>query len=99
MPRLSVNSEIAIMPLTPDEIQILFDVVGATQAVEIDCDDCLNQVGEFAETYLLGKPVPEGLKAVEQHLSICNECREEFEALCRAIKELDQQGRDRIPAG
>jgi hypothetical protein len=74
------------MPLTADEIQKLLDVVRATQAVEIDCDDCLLQVGEFAETYLLGKPVAEGLNAVERHLSICNECREEFEALCQAIK-------------
>jgi len=80
------------MPLTPDDIQKLLDVVSATQAVEIDCDDCCsNRVAEFAETYLLGKPVSEGLKAVEQHLSICNECREEFEALCRAIKELDRR--------
>jgi len=77
------------MSLTADEIRKMLDVVRATQAVEIDCDVCLNQVGEFAETYLIGKPVPEGLKAVEQHLSICNECREEFEALCQAIKELD----------
>ena len=80
------------MPMTPDEIQKILEVVRATQAVEIDCDECLNQVGEFAEMHLLGKPVPEGLKAVEQHLSICSECREEFEALCQALKELDQRG-------
>jgi hypothetical protein len=46
----------------------------------IDCDVGLSQVDEFAEMYFIGKPVPEGLKVVEQHLSICNECREEFEA-------------------
>ena len=73
-------------PFTPDEIQKSLDLVGGTRAVEIDCDDCLHQVGEFAETYVLGKPVPEGLKALEQHLSICEECREEFDALYRAIK-------------
>lgn len=78
------------MPLTPDEIQNLLDVVRATQDVEIDSDHCLLQIAEFAETSLLGKPAPEALKAVEQHLSICRECREEFEALCRAINGLDQ---------
>ena len=87
----SVNREAAVMPLTPEEIQKLLDVVGATQAVEIDCDACLLQIAEFADTHLLGKPVPEALKVVEQHLSICDECREEFEALCQAIKGLDQQ--------
>jgi hypothetical protein len=77
------------MSLTPDEIQTMLDVVRATQPVEIDCDGgCLEQVAEFAEAHLLGKPVPEGLMAVEQHLSVCHECREEFEALCQALKGL-----------
>jgi len=78
------------MSLTVHEIRKMLDVVGATRSVEIDCDGCLSQVGEFAESHLVGKPVPEGLKAVEQHLSICSECRQEFEALCQAIKGLDQ---------
>lgn len=76
------------MSLTPEEIQKMLDVLRATEAVEIDCDVCLGQVGEFAELHLVGKPVPEGLRAIEQHLAICNECREEFEVLCRALKGL-----------
>jgi hypothetical protein len=91
MPTPSVNSEAAVMPLTPDEIQKMLDVVRATQAVEIDCHGCLEQVGEFAEAHLIDKPVSEGLKAVEQHLSICQECQEEFEALCQALKGLTRQ--------
>jgi predicted anti-sigma-YlaC factor YlaD len=65
----------------------MLDVVRATQAVEIDCDVCLMQVGEFAELYLVGKPIPEGLRAIEQHLSICDECREEYEMLCLALRK------------
>jgi hypothetical protein len=61
------------MSLTVYEIQKMLDVVAATRSVEIDCDGCLNQVGEFAESHLVGKPVAEGLKAVEQHLSICSD--------------------------
>lgn len=75
------------MALTPEEIRKMLDVVRATQAVEIDCDVCLTHVGEFAELHLVGKPVPDGLKAVEQHLAICSECREEFQALCRAMRD------------
>src|SRR5262249_32471343 len=90
LPLLSVNSEVAVMALTPDEIQKMLDVVRATQSIEIDCDGCLEQVGEFAEAHLIGKPVPEGLKSVEQHLSICHECWEEFEAPCQSIKALAQ---------
>jgi len=47
------------------------------------------QVSEFTEVHLVGKPVPEGLQAIEQHLAICDECREEYESLGRALRELD----------
>ena len=81
------------MPMTNEEIHLLLGVVRDTQAVEIDCDGCLIQVGAFAESRLAGKPVTEGLKAVEQHLSICAECREEFEALSLAMNALNGQDR------
>ena len=75
------------MSLSRRELQKMLDVVRATQPVEIDCDVCLMQVGEFAELNLVGKPIPEGLKAIEQHLSICDECREEYEMLCLALRK------------
>ena len=75
------------MSLSRPELQKMLDVVRATQPVEIDCDTCLMQVGEFAENHLVGKPIPEGLKAIEQHLSICDECREEYELLCLALQK------------
>ena len=75
------------MSLSRPELQKMLDVVRATQPVEIDCDECLMQVGEFAEMNLIGTPVPEGLKAIEQHLSICDECREEYEMLCVALRK------------
>lgn len=77
------------MSLSRPELQKLLDVVRATQPVEIDCDVCLMQVGEFAELNLLGKPIPEGLKAIEQHLSICDECQEEYEMLFVALRNQD----------
>lgn len=76
------------MPVTRDEIRELLGVVRDTRSAEIDCDECLVRVGEYAETLLAGLPVAEGMAAVEQHLQICAECREEFEALRRAMDEL-----------
>lgn len=74
------------MSLSRPEIQKMLAVVRATQPVEIDCDACLMQVGEFAERHLVGKLIPAGLEAIEQHLSICDECREEYELLCLALR-------------
>ena len=74
------------MPLSRKEIAGLMRLVANTQESEIDCERCLAVVAEFAEQQLLGKTMSEGLKAVEQHLSICDECRKEYEALRRAVK-------------
>ena len=77
------------MSLSKEEIERLLKLVGLTTDEEIDCEECLSQVAEFAERELAGKSIPKGLAAVEHHLVICAECREEYEALQRALNELD----------
>ena len=76
------------MPLSRKEIEDLVRLIGLTQDFEINCEQCLALVGEFAEQTLAGKSISEGLKAVEQHLSVCAECRQEYEALQQALKDL-----------
>jgi uncharacterized protein with PIN domain len=74
------------MPLSKKEIDGLMRLIGLTKDLEINCEQCLSLIAEFAERELAGKSIPEGLKAVEHHLSVCAECREEYEALQRALK-------------
>jgi predicted anti-sigma-YlaC factor YlaD len=76
------------MALSREELEQLMRLVGKTQEHEITCEECLMKVSEFAEHELKHKPVSDVLRAVEQHLAICGECREEFEILREAIKEL-----------
>ena len=73
------------MKLTSDQIDSLLKMLAHTQSEEVTCDDCLKELAEFAEQKLAGKPVPEGLRAIEQHLALCGECHEEFEALLQAL--------------
>lgn len=77
------------MPLSKKEIDGLMRLIGLTQEDEINCERCLSLVAEFAERELAGKPIPEGLMSVEQHLSICVECREEYQALRRALRDIE----------
>ncbi|NJN48464.1 MAG: hypothetical protein HC808_20605 [Candidatus Competibacteraceae bacterium] len=78
------------MSLSKQEIDALLRLVNLTRDDEIDCEQCLFLVAEFAERQLAGLSVPAGLEAVAQHLSICTECREEYQALQRALKELKE---------
>ena len=79
------------MPLSNKELEGLLRLVGLTNDKEINCEQCLALVAEFAEHELAGKSVPAGLKMVEQHLSVCSECREEYEALQRALDEMKSE--------
>lgn len=76
------------MPLSRKELDDLIRVVGLTKDDEIDCEQCLLLVAEFAERQLTGKSMADALKAVEHHLSVCAECREEYEALQQALKAI-----------
>lgn len=78
------------MALSKQEIDALLRMVERTQDAEIDCEQCLALVSEFAEQQLAGRAVPEGLAAVEQHLAVCGECREEYAALREALQHLDR---------
>lgn len=75
------------MSLAKREIEELLELIRLTKDGEINCDECLSRVAEFAERELAGKPMPERLDAVKHHLAICGECREEYEALQRVLEE------------
>ncbi|HSR63882.1 MAG TPA: hypothetical protein VLN56_10810 [Gammaproteobacteria bacterium] len=77
------------MTLTRKEIDGLMRLIGLTKDDEINCDQCLALIAEFAEQELSGKSIPEGLNAVEHHLSLCSECCEEYQVLKQALKEMD----------
>jgi hypothetical protein len=77
------------MPLSRKELEDLLRLVGLTRQSEINCEQCLALVAEFAERRLEGKSIGESLRALEHHLSICGECRDEYEALERALKDMD----------
>lgn len=79
------------MPLSKKELEELLRLVGLTNDNEMNCDQCLALVAEFAEYELAGKSAPEGLKMVEHHLSVCSECREEYEALQRVLRNLNSE--------
>lgn len=78
------------MPFSREELDGLMRLIGLTRDSEINCEQCAVLVAEFTERQLLGRPLSEALRAVEHHLSLCPECREEYESLQRALKDLDR---------
>ncbi len=75
--------------LTSEQVGSIVTMLGLTTDREFNCNECLQHVSEFAECQLANKPVTEVIASVEQHLALCPECREEYEAL-RKILEAGQ---------
>ena len=72
---------------------ILKKLIGMAQNVhadEIGCEECFDQIHEFAEMKLQGKEAEKAMPLVKDHLDKCGECREEFQALLDAMKTLNE---------
>jgi hypothetical protein len=72
--------------LTGEQVGGIVTMLGLTTDREFNCSECLQHVGEFAESQLANKPVTEVIASVEQHLALCPECREEFQALRKILE-------------
>lgn len=78
------------MPLTPQQIRTMIQIVIATQEEDqLDCGGCLNKMAQFAELKLEGTSIPEAMETVQVHMENCPCCGAEFEALLAAIRAIE----------
>jgi hypothetical protein len=74
--------------LSNEQIQTLVGLITTTKTDNISCDDCFGQIGEFAEKALEGRELSEGMQIVERHLEQCPCCKDEYNGLLEALREL-----------
>lgn len=79
------------MRLDPDFLKEVVKGIASTDEEEIHCNECFDQLDCFAEQVLAGKPASDAMPLVEDHLHRCGACRDEFEALLDALKQLDNE--------
>lgn len=76
------------MKLNIQVLKKLMSKIPMTHADEIGCDECFDQLHEFAEMKLMGKSPEQAMPLVQEHLDNCTECKEEYQALLTALKAL-----------
>jgi hypothetical protein len=74
-------------PNPDDHLRTLADLLAKSRPDELTCDEWLDRVGSCAEAAAAGQPAPAGSDLVMQHLTICPECKEEYDALVAALRE------------
>jgi hypothetical protein len=57
-----------------------------TRPDEIGCAECFDRMDSFVEIELAGRDAAEAMPLVQDHLTRCGNCREEFEALLAALR-------------
>lgn len=75
--------------MTREFWQKVAQAIASTQPDEIGCKECFEELDRYAELVRDGEPVEELMPHVEDHLERCADCREEYEALLTAIREIE----------
>jgi len=82
------------MPLDKQQVRRLLAFIADTRDDEIDCDECLAGMAEFAEAELVGVGILDGLKRIEAHISGCPECAEEYGLLRDVLRNASSSSID-----
>lgn len=73
--------------LSPEQIAGLLRLLDLTRDAELTCGEFQLHAAEYAERERAGRPRDGAMPHVAQHLTVCPECREEYEALRRVLAE------------
>jgi hypothetical protein len=87
------------MTLGNEEYRELARALLATRPDEIDCERWLDSVGTYLDLIEAGRPIPESLRPVEEHLRLCPDCAEEYAVMREALRELGGSGSRGDPSG
>ena len=71
---------------SPESLKKLVRQVERTREVEYTCEEVHRLLDQFAEAVMRGEDASRLMPLVQQHLEMCPDCREEYEALMRILK-------------
>jgi hypothetical protein len=64
----------------------MLDMLAQTRERELTCDEVHALIDQFAEMRMRGEDPTQLMPLVQQHLDMCPDCREEYEALMEALR-------------
>jgi len=72
------------------DMKNMLEMIVHTQERELVCDEVHALIDQFAELRMRGEDPTHLMPLVQQHLDMCPDCREEYEALLEAL-HVEQQ--------
>jgi hypothetical protein len=74
------------MNRSKDILRKLLDQIRLTQERELDCGEVFHVLDQYTEAVAAGQDPKVILPLVQQHLELCPDCFEEYEALLRVLQ-------------
>ncbi len=74
------------MNQSEDMMRKLIEQIARTQERELDCGEVFAVLDEYTEAIVAGHNVEEQFALVMQHLELCPDCLEEYEALLSVLQ-------------
>ncbi len=70
-----------------DEVIVKFlRILEDVRAEDMSCDEMFNRLDEFVEAEVKSKDAEKLMPLVREHLDLCHECDEEYEALLNVLE-------------
>ena len=76
----------AAFEIPMENAEAMIQMIEKTLEVELSCDEVSKLMGEYAELAMRGEDVEKLMPLVQHHLSLCSNCREEFDAVIRILR-------------
>ncbi len=74
------------MNQSEDRMRKLIEQIALTQERELDCGEVFAVLDQYTEAIIAGGDVQEQFALVMQHLQLCPDCLEEYEALLSVLQ-------------
>lgn len=76
----------------------MMDMISSVEEDEIDCEGAFELMHRYADLLASGRDAAALFPALKRHIEMCKDCREELEALLRAIQATDPRSAVNLPA-
>ena len=80
------SGPMGVQEISPSQAVLMLQMIQKTQEVEFSCDDVHKLLDQYTEMALRGDDATALLPLVHQHLELCPDCMEEYEALTRILQ-------------
>jgi hypothetical protein len=75
-----------------DEVVLKFlSVLEKARAEDLSCDDLYTRLDEFVETQVKSKDADKIMPLIREHLDMCPDCCEEYEALLTVLENTQEK--------